>query len=409
MKNVLLVTNGFPFGESEKSFLTTEFSALTQAFNVTLLALDPDVDEITCGGAKRCDVIRENSLLYSKSVRFFSLANPVVLNEIFQAVKKGKVNIVHAIGHITWYYSRSIRMRNIIAELINLKKIDLVYTYWCTPATLGAVDAIHGKNIKLVTRFHGYDLYEERSYESYQPFRKLIANNAEMLVFACTSAKEYFLDRWGEAYSDKSIVSFLGTQSGNPVFHYDKNCLRVISCSWLIPRKRVDLLINSFARLDSSVNIVWNHIGDGPMMKDLIALAEKRLGSKCNIHYKFWGKVKNNDILGIYNNIGVDLFITLTHTEGGAPVSMQEAFSIGVPAIGTAAGGITDLIMDGKTGYLLPINPTEQEVADTVSKFYYLTEKERRTMGENAYQHWKDRFDAIRNTELFVRKLENII
>lgn len=38
-KNLLLVTAGFPYGESERSFLSTESSYLCAQFNVSVLAL----------------------------------------------------------------------------------------------------------------------------------------------------------------------------------------------------------------------------------------------------------------------------------------------------------------------------------------------------------------------------------
>lgn len=41
-KNLLLITNGFPYGESERGFLPTEFAELTARFSVRLLAMEND-------------------------------------------------------------------------------------------------------------------------------------------------------------------------------------------------------------------------------------------------------------------------------------------------------------------------------------------------------------------------------
>ena len=44
--NMLLITAGFPYGESERSFLSTEFSLLSRQFNVSVLALNTS-EELT--------------------------------------------------------------------------------------------------------------------------------------------------------------------------------------------------------------------------------------------------------------------------------------------------------------------------------------------------------------------------
>ena len=39
-KRLLLITNGFPFGQSERSFLTEEAKELAESFDLLILALE---------------------------------------------------------------------------------------------------------------------------------------------------------------------------------------------------------------------------------------------------------------------------------------------------------------------------------------------------------------------------------
>ena len=100
-----------------------------------------------------------------------------------------------------------------------------------------------------------------------------------------------------------------------------------------------------------------------------------------------------------------NLFITTSSTEGGAPVSIQEAFSMGIPAIGTNVGGIPDLISHERTGYLLSNSPTADDICSSIERFIKLTDAEKDHMSNNAYDLWKEKFDAHNNADRFSEML----
>lgn len=59
----------------------------------------------------------------------------------------------------------------------------------------------------------------------------------------------------------------------------------------------------------------------------------------------------HDDVERIFKSENVNLFITTSATEGGVPISLVEAFSMGIPAIGTDVGGIPEAIRDGYNGF----------------------------------------------------------
>ena len=107
-----------------------------------------------------------------------------------------------------------------------------------------------------------------------------------------------------------------------------------------------------------------------------------------------------------YESYPVNCFITTSSTEGGSPVSIQEAISYGIPVIGTEVGGIPELVENN--GKLLPATPTANEVTDAIKKIYYASEEQIEIWRENSYKLWKKKFDSDNNYEIFVEYLVNL-
>lgn len=411
-KRLLLVTHGYPFGESERGFLSEEAKQLSQRFDLVIMALDsPDPLLYPADGIKRIERYR-----YSSSRKnltggaLLRILEPAALREAFAFAKRnGFSNPVGNLRHILFYRFNVWEMEQQMANLIESEKIDLVYTFWCNECTVAAVKLKKRfPQLKVVTRFHGMDLYEERTYERWQPFRKDVARLADGLCFACEYGRSYFGARWGREAAHKMGVWYLGSIDRGAVVTPVDGPLRIISCSNLIPLKRVDLIIEGLSLLPDTVAVQWHHFGDGVSRQELEALANEKLQNRSNIQWKFHGFVPNTQLTEEYRKLSPHLFLTTSSTEGGAPVSIQEAFSMEIPAIGTAVGGIPDLIGDGHTGFLLKAEPAPSDVADAISRYAALPDTRKREMAAAARQLWKEKFDAGANAVKFVAYLENL-
>ena len=261
--------------------------------------------------------------------------------------------------------------------------------------------------LKVVTRFHGMDLYEERTPDRWQPFRKEIARRADGLCFACTYGRDYFQSHWGDRYADKMRLWYLGSTDRGVVDSPVNETLRIVSCSNVIPLKRIDLIIEGLSQLPQTMQVQWHHFGAGVSQEKLEDLAKEKLRE--NVQWTFHGFVPNGQLGQEYRNIRPNLFITTSSTEGGAPVSIQEAFSMGIPAVGTRVGGIPDLILEGQTGFLLQEEATPAAVAEALLKYAALSEGEKNRMAAAARQLWKENFNAQENALRFTAYLRNLI
>lgn len=409
MKNVLLITNGFPFGDSERGFITTEFYELIGKFNVVILAVDRE-EKIINPIPKEIKVIKyknpydEYKTIFSRIYRVASSFKEIKRKEIREELKilrkQDKLNFNLLRSVLIYSFSAS-TLENLICKLIMDNHIDIIYSYWCLPIT---VTALRMKNIfpnlKVVSRFHGFDLYNERNEYGFQVLRDYISENCDRLVFACQYAKSYFNSYWGGG--EKSIVSYLGTRSMTPLNVKKQSSLVMISCSNLIPLKRVDLIIKALAEVKEEVQIEWYHIGDGSLKKDIEMIAHSLLNQKENVKWSFLGRCSNDEIEKYYCKIKPDVFITTTESEGGAPVSIQEAFAMGIPAIGTAVGGVVDLIIDGCTGFLLNKNPSPKEIANVIEKFFYTDIDIRNRISEQCIELWAEKLNAQKNANYII-------
>lgn len=122
--------------------------------------------------------------------------------------------------------------------------------------------------------------------------------------------------------------------------------------SFLVPRKRIDTLLEAFHSLCSNFLSRLVIIGDGPERTNL-----ERLAKKLDILQltKFTGY--RMDATALMS--AMDIFV-LPSIRDAAPVVILEAGLAGLPIVASMAGGIPEYIRDGETGLLFkPSDPKD--------------------------------------------------
>ncbi len=76
------------------------------------------------------------------------------------------------------FFTKAIFIKERLKKIIVSRSVSLdstlFYTYWCTSASLGlCLLKNEFPNIKVVSRIHGYDLYDYQHKTNYIPFQKL--------------------------------------------------------------------------------------------------------------------------------------------------------------------------------------------------------------------------------------------
>jgi glycosyltransferase involved in cell wall biosynthesis len=169
--------------------------------------------------------------------------------------------------------------------------------------------------------------------------------------------------------------------------------------------KRVHRIAEGVAALPDTVAVHWHHFGEGLCSDAVKTLATKLFANRSNIRCTFHGYVQNTQLPQVYQQIGAELFITTSETEG-LPVSMMEAYAMGIPVIATGVGGIPEMVQDGDNGYLLPADASAAQVAEAIERFAALTVEQKAHMHQSARDRWQKDYNAAENAEKLMGLLE---
>lgn len=88
-------------------------------------------------------------------------------------------------------------------------------------------------------------------------------------------------------------------------------------------------------------------------------------------------------------NAGMDI-VCLTSKNEGTPVSLIEAQAAGIPVVSTEVGGVRDIVLEGETGFVVPVDQKEE----FIEKLHFLVENEkiREKMSQNGWNFVRDKF-----------------
>ncbi len=268
----------------------------------------------------------------------------------------------------------------------------LFYSYWLDDGAL-SIAFLNRKAVK-VSRAHRWDIYIEKHLYKYLPLRSYLAKNLSKIFSISKDGEEYLKKTTGQP--DKISISRLGVLSRKK---FNKNNgepdLNLISISYVIDRKRVDLIGEAISLL-SSKQIHWKHFGDGPELAKIKALFG---------FGEFYGHINNNQLTDMLEELSINSVLINTSTSEGIPVSMMEAMSFGIPCIGTNVGGVAEIIKDGVNGFLMPADPSPQMVSDHIKKYFELPIGEKELFRLNAFQTWEERYNAEKNYNNFTDEL----
>jgi glycosyltransferase involved in cell wall biosynthesis len=229
----------------------------------------------------------------------------------------------------------------------------------------------------------------------------------DALFLASHAGKNYFLTHYPE-FSSRYQTSHLGVPDPGCVSRAsDDNVFRIVSCSNVVPIKRLNLLLNGIAlaaRLRPDQKFEWIHFGGG---KGLQAL-EKGIYRNFpqNVTGRLLGYLPNEEIMRYYKDNPVDVFVNVSKSEGGSPVSIQEAISCGIPVVAASVGGNPEIVSE-KNGILLSPNPTPREIALALLQLWdnpQLTAK----MRKESRRIWQEEYNAERNFHAFAERLKAI-
>ncbi|MBN2370512.1 MAG: N-acetyl-alpha-D-glucosaminyl L-malate synthase BshA [Vicinamibacteria bacterium] len=165
------------------------------------------------------------------------------------------------------------------------------------------------------------------------------------------------------------------------------------------PVKRVHDVIRVLERVNRDVPSVLLMVGDGPERASAQALA-RRLGVADRV--RFLGR---QDAVEEFTG-KADLYLLPSELESFG-LSALEAMACGVPVIGSDAGGLPEVVVNGETGFLVPVGDIESMAAR--ARELLTDETRRREMGAAACRRVSNLFNAEMIVTQYERHYERVL
>lgn len=403
---LILITNNYPFSDGE-SFLENERKYMADFEDIIILPCKERdfINNREKGSKLQIYIDRGDSpniiqKLLGCGRALFTID---VLKEILLLLKKNRFSLENLFELIYFKYDKSYKVR-VFRKFLNkigINKNDkiIIYSYWLDhSAFIGIQLSKYFPFSTVISRAHRCDLYEEETAHGYIPFQK---KNIEELdsVYCISRDGQDYLKRKYPKNADKIWCSKLGTCDWGIEKYTGKKVLNIISCSYVVPVKRLHLVIEILKRIQD-ISICWTHIGDG---KDLNKIQRLSEGLPTNISVFFLGQMKNREVIENYKKNEYHIFINVSESEG-IPVSIMEATSFGIPVIATDVGGTRELVNE-KTGILLNRDFDISLAVNAIREIYNKSDREYIELRNTTRQYWSDNFYAQANYYDFYKKI----
>ena len=289
------------------------------------------------------------------------------------------------------------------------KKFDIIHCHFGPNGILGAYLKEIGINSKLVTTFHGYDMSTFIINNGNNVYEKLFLKGDLFLPISDYWKKK--LIRLG-CDEKKIIVHRMGIDLKKFKFSekmkQPEEPIKILTIGRLVEKKGHEYTIKAIAKIVKKYrNIEYLIAGDGPLRNKLKNLVQE-LGIEK--HVKFLGAIEQDEVLKLYQQSHIFVLSSVTASNGdqeGIPVVLMEAQAMGLPVISTYHTGIPEVVVDGKSGFLIP----EKDVDALAERLKYLIKHPELwpEMGRYGRKFVEEKYDIKRLNQKLVGIYQNLI
>lgn len=171
----------------------------------------------------------------------------------------------------------------------------------------------------------------------------------------------------------------------------------------MAPKYGISNLIKAFAlvksRTDKNIELIL--VGGGKQEEELKNLAKKLSVDK---YISFVGAVPHSDVPKWLNRF--DIYCALSESESFG-VAIIEASACGVPVVVSDAGGLLEVVVDNKTGYIVPRN--NPEITAEKIEILVNNEKLRKKMGEAGRSFVLENYEWKENADMMEKIYNEVI
>jgi len=292
------------------------------------------------------------------------------------------------------------------SPLIKEKGYDIIQCHYGTNGILGARLKKFGIKGKLITMFHGYDI------------RIAQENNGKIY-------DELF--RFGDCflsisdYSHNNLICFgapkqkiiyhpVGIDLNKFIFKWSVTSkpftppVKILTVARLTEEKGLQYGIQAISRLlkkTPEIDLKYHIVGDGPLKASLEKQVEE---AALNNNVLFLGGMNQKDVIQEMQKAHIFL---LPSIEEVLPVVLMEAMAVGLPAISTNVGSVSQIVKNNKSGFVVE----KKDVNAIADKLLFLIERPElwRAMGSTGRKNIEEHYNINALNDKLVSIYKNLI
>ncbi len=296
-----------------------------------------------------------------------------------------------------------------MVDVVESEKLDLLHVHYAIPhasAAYMAKQILKTKNISIpfITTLHGTDITLVGKDEAYEPVVTFSINQSDLVTSVSEDLKKdtyahfdiknditvipNFIDLERFKKQKKDHFKLAICPNGEKLLVHTSNFRKV---------KRVQDVLEVFNKVKQVVPSKLLLVGDGPERPHMEKLTKDLEMEDC---VRFLGKLEAvEEVLSVS-----DLFFMTSEKESFGLAAL-EAMACEVPVISTNAGGLPELNIDGKTGFLCDVGDIETMTQKTI---HILDDANLETFKKGALARAKE-FDIKNILPLYEQAYEQVI
>lgn len=258
-----------------------------------------------------------------------------------------------------------------IVDVAIYERLDILHVHYAIPhAAVGylAQQILKSRKIKLpyITTLHGTDITLVGQDPSFEPVIFFSLNNSNAITSVSESLRKDTLRTFKIANDVKVIPNFINIKE------YQANAKSCHRRNFAAPHEKILIHISNFRKVKRVEDVLRTFdivrkkvpsklilVGDGPERPHIDKLCREL--DTCNDIISV-GKIANpKEVLAVS-----DVFILPSETESFGLAAL-EAMAMKVPVISTNTGGIPELNLHGKTGFMSKVGDYEDMAKNTIT------------------------------------------
>ena len=262
---------------------------------------------------------------------------------------------------------------NLTSKLVDVvlhENLNLLHVHYAIPHASAAINAkqilaTYGIVLPIVTTLHGTDITLLGKDKSFQPVIEYAINMSDVVTAVSEDLKRETLDHFNIKREIQTIPNFIDMSLYQQKIDKDLRSNFANNEEFIITHisnfrqvKRVIDVVKIFNIISKDISSKLLMIGDGPDRIQAEQLC-RDLGIENKV--KFLGKLRVIDKILAFS----DVFILPSESESFGLVAL-EAMASKTAVISTNTGGISEVNIDGVTGFLSSVGDVEKMARDTI-------------------------------------------